>query len=151
MRGSYRDRASGATRSKRGTGSLRERRPGVWEVRVVVGFDPGRARSIQRSFTVCGDAAQATRRRQELVAEYGSTRSDVRHTAPAVTVGELLHGYLNSAQLWKPATAASHRHVVATLRDDPVCRCRQQLLTPAVMRAGSDPNATCRDDLSRPG
>jgi hypothetical protein len=27
----------------------------VWEVRVVVGFDPARARSIQRSFTVHGD------------------------------------------------------------------------------------------------
>jgi integrase len=104
-------------------------------VRVVVGFDPGRARSIQRSFTVCGDAALATRRRQELVAEYGSTRSDVRHTAPAVTVGELLHGYLNSAQLWKPATVASHRHVVATLAGDALCRSRLQTLTPAVVRA----------------
>ena len=108
------------------------------EVRVVVGFDPARGRSIQRSVTVHGDAHLAGTARRELVAGYGSTRSDVRHAASAVTVGELLEGYLGSAQLWKPATAASHRHVVATLRDDPVCRCRQQLLTPAVMRAGSD-------------
>ena len=139
MRASYRDQASEATRSKRGTGSLRERSPGVWEVRVVVGFEPGRSRSIQRSFTVHGDAALAARARRDLVAEYGSARSDVRHTASAVTVGELLHGYLNSAQLWKPATTASHRHVVSTLAGDPLCRCRLQSLTPAVVRA-----AICR-------
>src|SRR5690242_10567434 len=104
MRATYRDRASGATRSKRGTGSLRERSPGAWEVRVVVGFDPGRGRSIQRSFTVRGDAMLAARARRDLVAEYGSTRVGISHTASAVTVGELLHSYLGSAQLWKPAT-----------------------------------------------
>jgi integrase len=108
-------------------------------VRVVVGFDPARGRSIQRSFTVHGDAALAGRARRELVAEYGSARSDVRCTAAAVTVGELLEGYLGSAQLWKPATAVSHRHVVSTLLGDPLCCCRLQVLTPAVMRA-----AICR-------
>ena len=78
----------------------------MWEVRVVVGFDPARARSIQRSFTVHGDAALAGKARRELVAECGSIRSDVRRTASVVTVGELLEGYLGSAQLWKPATVA---------------------------------------------
>jgi integrase len=111
----------------------------VWEVRVVVGFDPGRSRSIQRSFTVRGDAALAARARRELVAEYGSTRAGVSHAASAVTVGELLEGYLGSAHLWKPATLASHRHVVSTLAEDPLCRCRLQSLTPAVMRT-----AICR-------
>jgi len=139
MRASYRDRESSATRSKRGTGSLRERSPGVWEVRVVIGFDPARARSIQRWFTVHGDAALAGRARRELVAECGSIRSDIRCAASVVTVGELLEGYLASAQLWKPATVASHRHVVSALRGDPLCRCRLQSLTPAVMRA-----AICR-------
>jgi hypothetical protein len=108
-------------------------------VRVVVGFDPGRGRSIQRSFTVHGDAALASRARRDLVAEFGSTRSVVRHTALAVTVGELLNGYLTSAQLWKPATIASHRQVVSTLVGDRLCRCRLQSLTPAVVRA-----AICR-------
>jgi hypothetical protein len=75
MEASYRDRASAANRSKRGTGSLRQRSPGVWEVRVVVGSGPARGRSIQRSFTVHGDAALAGRARRELVAEYGSARS----------------------------------------------------------------------------
>jgi hypothetical protein len=112
MRASYRDRAFTANRSERGTGSLRERSPGVWEVCVVVGFDPARCRSIQRSFTVHGDAALAGQARRELVAEYGSARRDVRRTASAVTVRELLEGYIGSAQLWKPATAVSHRHVV---------------------------------------
>jgi integrase len=111
----------------------------VWEVRVVVGFDPGRARSIQRSFTVHGDAALAGKARRELVAEYGSTRAGIRHAAPVVTVRELLEDYLDSAQFWKPATVASHRHVVSTLLGDPLCRCRLQSLTPAVMRA-----AICR-------
>jgi hypothetical protein len=115
---------------------VRERSPGVWEVRVVVGFDPARGRSIQRSFTVHVDAGQA---RRELVAESGSTRSDIRCAASAVTVGELLEDYLGSAQLWKPATIASHRHVVSTLLGDPLCRCRLQSLTPAVVRA-----AICR-------
>jgi integrase len=111
----------------------------VWEVRVVVGFDPGRARSIQRSFTVHGDAALAGTARRELVEEYGSSRSDIGRAAPAVTVGELLEGYLGSAQLWRPATAVSHRHVFSTLLGDPLCRCCLQLLTPGVMRA-----AICR-------
>jgi hypothetical protein len=87
-------------------------------VRIVVGFDVVRSRSIQRSFTVHGDATLAARARQDLVAEYGMTRSGVRHTASAVTLGQLLQDYLDSDQLWKPATVASHRHVVSTLAGD---------------------------------
>jgi hypothetical protein len=56
-----------------------------------------------------------------------------------VTVGELLEGYLGSAQLWRPATAVSHRHVVSNLLGDPLRRSRLQLLTPAVMH-----RAICR-------
>ena len=103
------------------------------------GFDPGRGRSIQRLFTVHGDAALAGNVRRELVAEYGSACSDIGCTAAAITVRELLKGYLASAQLWKPATITSHHHVVSTLAGDPLCRCRLQALTPAVMRA-----AICR-------
>jgi hypothetical protein len=124
MRASYRDRAYPANRSRRGAGTLRERSPGVWEVRVVVGFDPALARSIQRSFTVHGDAALAGQARRELVAEYGSARSDIKCAASSVTVGELLEGYLGSAQLWKPATVVSHRHVVSALLNDPLCHCQ---------------------------
>ena len=66
MRTDYRDSACAPARSKRGTVSLRERSPGVREVRAVVGFG---ARSIQRSFTVHGDAALVAKARRELVAE----------------------------------------------------------------------------------
>jgi hypothetical protein len=41
MSSTYRDTTPVERRSKRGAGSLRERSPGVWEIRVVVGFDPG--------------------------------------------------------------------------------------------------------------
>jgi len=100
---------------------------------------PGPARSIQRSFTIHGDAALAGKARRELVAGYGPARSDIRRIASAVTVGELLEGYLGSAQLWKPATITTHRHVVSALLGDPLCRCRLQSLTPAMVRA-----AICR-------
>ena len=46
---------------------------------------------------------------------------------------------MGSAQLWKPATVTSHRHVVLALLDDPLCGPRLQSLTPAVVRA-----AICR-------
>jgi len=103
----------------------------------VIGFDPARARSIQRSFTVHGDAALAGKaRRAGSPVRLGACRYQACAGGHG---GELLEGYLGSAQLWRPATAASHRHVVSTLLDDPLCRCRLQSLTPAVMRA-----AICR-------
>jgi hypothetical protein len=107
MEATYRDRESPGTRARRGTGSLRERSPGVWEVRVVTGFDSARSRSIQRSFTVRGDAVLAERARRDLVAQYGATRAGVSYAAAAVTVGELLEDYLGSAQLWKPSAFAA--------------------------------------------
>jgi hypothetical protein len=61
------------------------------------------------------NAALAARACRDLVAEYGSTRAGISHGASTVTVGELLHGYLTGARLWKPATVAVHRHVVSTL------------------------------------
>ncbi len=74
----YRDAGLHTNRAKRGAGSIRERSPGVWEsqIRVVVGFDGVRGRSVQRSFTVHGTAGVAERRRRELVDDYGVTRVD---------------------------------------------------------------------------
>jgi integrase len=111
----------------------------VWEVRVVTGFDSVRSRSIQRSFTVRGDAASVEQARRDLVAGYGATRAGPGHAAAAVTVGELLESYLGSAQLWTPATLVSHRHVISTLAGDSLCGGRFQSLTPAVTRT-----AICR-------
>jgi hypothetical protein len=56
----------------RGSGSLRERSAGVWEVRVVIGFDAIRARSVRRSFTVRGSAEAAERLRRGLVDDVGA-------------------------------------------------------------------------------
>lgn len=55
-----------STRSRRGNGSIREKRPGYWEIRVVVSSGP----TVQRSFTFRGDREQAEARRTELVAEF---------------------------------------------------------------------------------
>lgn len=54
---------------------MRERHPGVWEVRVVVANDPVSGRSVQRSFTVHGDAGQVEERRRKLVECFGVDRS----------------------------------------------------------------------------
>lgn len=70
------------SRARRGTGSVRERSPGVWEIRVVVGFDIVRGRSVQRSFTVRGDAVFAEQRRRELVEITVSHGSTSRRLAP---------------------------------------------------------------------
>ena len=121
-------------RARRGTGSLRERSPGVWEIRVVVGFDPAHGHSVQRSFTVHGDEAWARRRRCELVEDYGIDRvgsSDI----PGLNVAELLERFMAGAHLWKPATYASHRHVVDDLVVDPLARRPVLTLTAGTVRA----------------
>jgi hypothetical protein len=51
------------------------------------------------------------------------TYAEVTNAVSAMTLRELLEGYLGSAQSRKPATAASHRHVVSTLLNDPLRRC----------------------------
>jgi len=53
----------------RGGGSLRRRRPGVWEVRVALGPDPVSGRTLVRSVTVHGDreTAQAAKQLDRLI------------------------------------------------------------------------------------
>ena len=121
MTTSYRDEIPVSDVGAAGHGSLRERSPGVWEIRVVVGFDPAHGHSVQRSFTVHGDEAWAQRRRCELVEDYGIDRvgsSDI----PGLNVAELLTRFMAGPHLWKPATYTSHRHVVDDLIADPVAR-----------------------------
>jgi hypothetical protein len=43
----------------KGAGSLRQRRPGTWEIRVAAGTDPVTGRVIQRSVTFHSTAAEA--------------------------------------------------------------------------------------------
>ena len=135
----YRDIAVSIERAKRGTGSIRERLPGVWEIRVVVGFDPVHLRSVQRSFTVHGDEEAAEHRRRELVDDFGISRIALASEASRLTVAELLERFFAAPHLWKPATVVSHRHVIRSLVEDALGRRRLVALTPGDVRA-----AICR-------
>ena len=139
MAGRYRDMAVVLERTKRGTGSIRERTPGVWEIRVVVGFDPVHARSVQRSFTVHGDEEAAEQRRRELVDDFGISRVAFASEASRLSVGALLERFFAAPHLWKPATVASHSHVIRSLVGDSLARRRLVALTPGDVRA-----AICR-------
>jgi integrase len=135
MTTTYRDTAVATQRAKRGTGTIRERLPGVWEIRVVVGFDPVHARSVQRSVTVHGDAEFAERRRRELVDDYGASRVAFTTEAARLTVAELMARFFEAPHLWKPATVVSHRPVVRALVGDALGRRRLVTLTPGDVRA----------------
>ena len=103
MEPSYRD---GRTRARRGSGSIRERRAGVWEIRVVVPNDPHTGRSIQRSFTMHGDADTAEAYRIDLVERFGLDKR-------ALCVGTHLVG---EGKILKAQARLGHRDPVTTLR-----------------------------------
>lgn len=118
----------------RGAGSLRQRRPGVWEVRVAVGPDPMTGRSRVRSVTVYGDrdAAESARRHWAATAELvrGSRRS-----RPNITVTELLRLWFDADHSWKPSTISDYRCIVRYLTRDPIGRRRAVDMTPTVVDA----------------
>jgi integrase len=103
----------------------------VFEVRVVVGRNPATGRSVQRSFTVRGDAEHAEARRRELVTDYGVDLS-VLH-ASGMTVGELLTRWFAAGHVWKPSTRIVYDSDVRALRSDPIASVRLCSLDPAVM------------------
>ncbi len=72
-----------------GEGSLREKRPGVFEIRVAVGVDPVSGRTVKRSFWFHGALEDPEERRRDLAAQFGEYRS-IRRAAPFLTFGELL-------------------------------------------------------------
>jgi hypothetical protein len=102
-----------------GQGSMRERRPGVFEIRIAVGFDPVSGRTVQRSIWFHGVAADAELRRRELAAQFAEYRS-IRRASPFLTVGELLERWLSAQHDWRPATWSSARAIAAT---DPAVFC----------------------------
>ena len=115
------------------------------------GLRPAHGHSVQRSFTVHGDAAWAQRRRCELVEDYGIDRvgsSDI----PGLNVAELLTRFMAGPHPWKPATHASHRHVVDSLVADPLSRRPLLTLTAGTVRAaiGVGRRAGCRWPRCRP-
>jgi hypothetical protein len=124
-----------ARSGRRGDGSVRERKPGVWEIRIVVGHDTITGRSIQRSFTVHGDVAAAEKRRRELVDQYGVTRVAWSTAGARMTLGDLVQKFCDAPHLWKPATYTSHRSVVQQLIADPLAKERLVTLTPGEVLA----------------
>lgn len=114
---------------RRGSGTQRERRPGVWEVRVPAGPDPLTGRRRQRSVTVHGTEADADAHRVLLMTGEPATRSATQ------TLGALLQAWLEADHPWKPATMASHRSVTRALRADPIALVPPVRLTPALVRA----------------
>ncbi len=121
-------------RNLRGGGSMRQRRPGVWEVRVAVGRDPVSGRSRYRSLTVHGDREAAQTARERWAAKAELVRSAGR-ARPGITIAVLLREWLGTDHGWRPSTIAGYRSVVGFLDHDPVATRRVVDLTPAVLAA----------------
>lgn len=117
----------------KGKGTKRERRPGVWEIRVSAGTDPVTGRTLQRSVTFHGPDADAEVYRAELAAEYAARRS-VTRSAPMLTVGGLLERWLLADHPWKPSTRIGYASVARRLRVDSLASVRVVSLTPHQLR-----------------
>jgi integrase len=123
------------TTTPKGAGSLRERRPGVWEIRIAAGTDPVTGRVVQRSVTFHGTAGAAEAYRQELAAEYSRRRAATR-AAPLLTVGELLERWLLADHPWQPSTWVGYRSIARKLvADRELAHQRVVSLTPRQLRA----------------
>ena len=116
-----------------GQGTLREKRPGVFEIRVAVGVDPVSGRTVQRSFWFHGALEDAEERRRELAAQFAEYRS-IRRAAPFLTVGELLERWLAAQHDWRPSTWVGVRSNVKALSADPIAGRRVATLRPEVVR-----------------
>lgn len=91
-------------------GSKRERRPGVWELRVEMPRDPltGDRRSSSRTFR--GGTRAADKALRQMIAEAESARPDSRAD---VTVGEVLERWYETRSAdWAPMTAHDHRSTI---------------------------------------
>ena len=115
-----------------GAGSLRERRPGVWEVRVATGVDPATRRTLQRSVTVHGTRQDAERRARELTAGRAARQTP---PGPLLSLGELLGLWITADHPWKPSTLVGYRSTARALAGDELAGRRIGSLTPADVRA----------------
>jgi hypothetical protein len=112
---------------------MRERRPGVFEIRIAVGVDPVSGRTVQRSFWFHGTAEEAGDRRGELAAQFAEYRS-IRRAAQFLTIGELLERWLMAQHDWRPSTWSSARSNSKALSADPIAKCRVSTLRPDAVR-----------------
>jgi hypothetical protein len=122
-------------RARRGAGSIRERRPGVWEIRVVVANDLVAGRSVQRSFTMRGDADSAEARRRKLVERFAVDRSALCCEGARWSVAELLDRGSAAEHQWRPATRSSSLSVARFLMDDGIGRGGLAALSPGIVEA----------------
>lgn len=122
------------TNRSRGAGSLRQRKPGVWELRVALGPDAVSGRSLVRSITVHGDRDDAQAALARWAAQADVVRAG-RRAAPGVAVADLLDRWLAAAHDWRPATVVGYTSIVRALRRDPLGTRRASQVTPSVLRA----------------
>ncbi len=118
----------------RGAGSLRQRWPGVWEIRVALGPDLVSGRSAVRSLTVHGDRAAAEDARARWTAQAALVRSQ-RRSWPGISLEDLLVTWLVAEHGWRPSTLAGYRSTVGILVHDPLGSRRAVDVSPAVLRA----------------
>ena len=116
----------------RAAGSLRQRRPGVWEVRVYLGDDPLSGQPTQRSVTVRGGLAAAEQRRALLAAQAQQLRD--RRARPLRSIADLLAVWLAAEHDWEPATWQNYRLAVRRLSVDPLSRRHPDRVSPPVLR-----------------
>lgn len=116
---------------------MRERRPGVWEIRVCVGRDPVTRRARQRSVTVHGDRVAADRVRAELVGAIALSLRTVPMlpSARLISVGQLMAAWVVADHRWRPSTVVGNRSIVRTLASDPLLACRVATLSSTAKRA----------------
>ena len=113
---------------------MRQRRPGVWEVRVAIGPDPVSGRSRYRSVTVHGDRESAQAARERWAAKAELVRSSGR-TRPGITLAALLGEWMCADHGWRPSTVVGYRSVAGFLTRDPLGGRRAVDLTPKVLAA----------------
>ena len=112
---------------------MRERRSGVWEIRVVVANDQLTGHSVQRSFTIHGDRATAEERRELLVERFGVDRRALYCEGARWSVAELLTRLIEAAHQWRPATRSSHTSVVRFLTGEPLGAVGVEALAPMMV------------------
>ena len=116
-----------------GEGSQRQRRPGVWEIRVPTGQDPVTGRTRHRSVTVHGTEAQAEAARAALTAATSPATAGLP-PGSVMKVGELLVAWLAADHPWKPSTTVGYRSTVSALTADPLAQARVLGLSPRLLR-----------------
>jgi integrase len=96
--------------------TLREKRPGVWEVRVFTGSD-AQGRPTQLSRTLHGGKRDALRLAAQMEVGKGRARSAGR------LIGDVLDAWVSqSLGTWAPSSARDQQSRVATIKKDPIAR-----------------------------